>query len=158
MKRVDLVIQACNELKLPLKVFGKEFADYGEELRRIAGSTIEFLGEVSDRDLVELYSNAKAFIYAAEHEDFGIIPVEAQSYGVPVIALNQGGLKESTIGGKTGVFFDDSSKESLIKAIKSLAKLRIRKEDCVENAKRFSKERFKKEIKAFVQKHYESDH
>ncbi len=149
-KRIDLAIEACNRLKLPLKVFGKSFADYEEELKRIAGPTIEFLGEVGDEELVKLYIEAKALINPSEFEDFGIMPVEAQSYGIPVIGLNQGGMKETIIDGKTGVLFDKPTVESLMQAVKSFGKLRIDKEDCIENAKRFNKERFKAEIKDFV--------
>lgn len=149
-KRIDLAIEACNKLKLPLKVFGKAFADYGEELEKIAGPTVEFLGEVGEDELAKLYQGAKALIYPAEYEDFGIMPVEAQSYGVPVIALNQGGVKETVINGKTGVLFDEPTVESVVKAIKSFGKLRIKGEDCIKNAKRFNKERFKSEIMDFV--------
>jgi len=91
-------------LKLPLKVFGKPFADYGEELRKIAGPTVEFLGEVKDGDLGRLYQGAKALIYPSEYEDFGIIPVEAMARGIPVVAFRSGGVTETVIEGKTGVF------------------------------------------------------
>ena len=149
-KRIDLAIEACNKLSLPLKVFGRGFADYGEELRRISGPTIEFLGEVSEDELVALYQGAKAFIYPAEQEDFGIMPVEAMSAGVPVIALNQGGVRETVIDGRTGVFFDGSTVDAVIDAIKKLSKLEIKGEDCIRNAQRFGKERFKKEMQDFI--------
>lgn len=152
-KRVDFVIEACNRLKLPLKVFGKGFAEYDRELKTMAGPTVEFVGEVSDEKLWELYSHAKALLYASEYEDFGIMAVEAQACGTPVVALRQGGVKETIIEKKTGVFFDEPSVDSLIKAIEQLSNLEIRKEDCVENAKKFSKERFKREIKDFVVSH-----
>lgn len=157
-KHIDLAIEACNKLKLPLKVFGKAFAGYGEELKSIAGPTIEFTGEVTDSELIELYQGAKALIYPSELEDFGIMPVEAQSFGVPVIAFRSGGVKETVIEarsassgqGPTGVFFDELTVESLVKAIKQSGNLTIKSADCIENAKRFSKERFKAEIKNFV--------
>ena len=149
-KRIDLAIEACNRLKLPLKVYGRAFADYGEELKRIAGPTIEFLGEVSEEELIKLYQGAKALIYPSEYEDFGIMPVEAQSFGTPVIGLAQGGVKETVIDGKTGVLFDEPTVESVVKAIKRLDKIKIKSSDCIENAERFGKERFKKEIKNFV--------
>ncbi len=149
-KRIDLAIEACNKLKLPLKVFGRGFADYDSELKRIAGPTVEFLGEVSENELYELYLGAKALIYPSEQEDFGIMPVEAMSAGIPVIALYQGGVKETVTDGKTGVFFDESTVESVIGAIKRLNKLKINPDDCIEQAKKFSKERFKKEIVKFI--------
>ncbi len=149
-KRIDLAIEACNILKLPLKVFGRGFADYDNELKRIAGKTVEFVGEVSEEELKKLYQEAKALIYPSEQEDFGIMPVEAMSAGIPVVALNQGGVKETVIDGKTGVFFDKLTVESLVSAIKRLSKLDIQEEDCRKNAQAFGKERFKKEMREFI--------
>ncbi len=149
-KRIDLAVEACNKLKLPLKVYGRAFAGYGEELKRMAGPTIEFLGEASEEELTRLYQGAKALIYPSEYEDFGIMPVEAQSYGTSVIGLSQGGVKETVIDGKTGVLFEEPTVESLMKAIKRLGNLAIRSEDCIRNAKKFSKERFKREISRIV--------
>lgn len=149
-KHIDLAIEACNRLKLPLKVFGKSFADYGEELKKISGPTVEFVGEIADEELAKLYRGAKALIYPSEYEDFGIIPVEVQSHGVPVIGFNQGGVKETVIDGKTGVLFDELNTESIIKAIQRLSSRAIKPEECVNNAKRFGKERFKREILNFI--------
>ena len=78
------------------------------------------------------------------------MPVEAQAYGVPVIAFRSGGVKETVIDGKTGIFFDELNVESLTKAIKKLDRLEIKGKDCFENAEKFSKERFKKEIQDFI--------
>ena len=152
-KHIDLAIEACNKLKLPLKVFGRAFAGYGEELINLAGPTIEFVGEVSDEKLVQLYSDAKALIYPSEMEDFGIMSVEAQACGSPVIGLNQGGIKESVIAGKTGVLFDKLTVEDLTTAIEHFNDIYHHNDwssACMANAKRFSKERFKKEIINFV--------
>lgn len=149
-KRIDLAIKACNQLKLPLKVYGRPFAGYGEELKKIAGPTIEFLGEVNDQELARLYADCQAFIFPAEEEDFGIVPVEAMSYGKPVIALKQGGVVESVVGGKTGEFFNEPTVESLVKALKKFKPEKYKPEDCRRQAKKFSKERFKKEIKEFI--------
>ncbi|OGG13382.1 hypothetical protein A2773_06080 [Candidatus Gottesmanbacteria bacterium RIFCSPHIGHO2_01_FULL_39_10] len=152
-KRIDLAIEACNRLKLPLKVFGKGFGDYGEELKNLAGPTVEFVGEVSDSELLDLYEGAKALLFTAEYEDFGIMSVEAQSQGVPVIGLNQGGVKETVVDGKTGVLYKESSVDDLVSAIKRLEKLDLDPKDFIENANKFNKERFKNEIKKFVESH-----
>lgn len=157
-KGIDLAIKAANKLKIPLKIFGRGFAGYEEELRVLAGPTVEFLGEVSDQELANLYSGAKALIYPSQYEDFGMIPVEAQSYGTPVIALRQGGVKETVLEahsassgqGPTGVFFDELSVESVTKAIKQSSNQAIKPEDCMKNAQRFNKERFKREMKNFI--------
>jgi len=149
-KRIDLAIKACNQLKLPLKVYGKMFAGYGEELKKIAGPTIEFLGEVSDQRLAQLYAGCQAFIFPAEEEDFGIVPVEALSFGKPVIALRQGGVVESVVEGKTGEFFDEPTVESLVEVLRKFKPEKYKPEDCRNQAKKFSKERFKAEIVKFV--------
>ena len=151
-KHPGLVIRACSELGIPLKVFGRAFAGYGEELKELAGETVEFLGEVSDEEKKELICNAKAAIFAFEDEDFGILPVEVMGEGTAVIAYKSGGLKETVIDGKTGVFFEELSAEGVRKGIAKFEKTKIDPKDCRAQAEKFNEERFKKEIKAFVEK------
>ena len=116
-KRLDLIIHACNQLGRPLVIAGA-----GREERRlkaIAGPTIKFLGRVADADLPRLYSECRAFLFAAD-EDFGIVPVEAQSYGRPVIAYGHGGVLETVLAGvpeSTGVLFAEQNVESVISGI-----------------------------------------
>jgi glycosyltransferase involved in cell wall biosynthesis len=151
----DIAIKAFTKLGLPLKVFGGTFASYGlDQFKKDAGKNVEFLGEVTEAEKWELMKKAKAFIFPSEQEDFGIIPVEAMAAGTPVIALNQGGVKETVVDGKTGLFFEERTTESLIEAVKMFNKINIKQEDCVNQAKKFSKERFKKEMKEFVKAHY----
>ncbi|MBI3327345.1 MAG: glycosyltransferase [Nitrospinae bacterium] len=93
-KRIDLAIQACNRLKRPLKVVG-----WGPEegrLQKLAGPTVEFLGRRSDAELAHLYARCRALIFPGE-EDFGIVPLEAQAAGRPVIAYGKGGVLETVI-------------------------------------------------------------
>src|SRR3989344_6065378 len=111
---------------------------------------VEIIGEVSNRELSGLYRQAKALIFASEDEDFGIMPVEAQALGTSVIAYRSGGVKETIIEGKTGVFFDELNTESLTAAIRSFRMKKFKAEDCRDNAKRFSRARFKKEIINFI--------
>ena len=169
-KKIDLAIEACNELKLPLKVFGRTFAGYGEELKKMAGPTIEFLGEVTDEEKAELMVGCQAFIFCNLEEDFGIMPVEVQACGRPVISLRQGGLRESLVEarsaspsvtssgpsgsgqGPTGEFFNEATVESLVEVLKKFNPKKYKREDCLAQAKKFSKARFKKEIKEFVKK------
>ena len=120
-KRVDLLIQACNQLHRKLVVVGTGRME--KYLNSIAGPTIEFVGQVSDDDLGGLYAKCRAFLFAAD-EDFGIAPLEAQSYGRPVIAYKHGGSLETVRVGSpnemdTGIFFDQQTPESLATAIKS---------------------------------------
>ena len=147
-KNIHLAIKACNQLRLPLKIVGKGREE--KYLRAIAGPTIEFLGEVKDEKLSKIYAGAKALIFPAQDEEFGIVPVEAMAHGVPVIAYRGGGVKETIIEGKTGLFFDELSAKVLIKAIQQLNHLTINPPDCINQAKKFSKERFKREIKNFI--------
>jgi glycosyltransferase involved in cell wall biosynthesis len=150
-KRVDLAIEACNKLNVPLKIVGT-----GKEetyLRSIAGPTIEFTGGVPDEELFKLYAGAKALIFCALDEDFGIVPVEAMAQGIPVIALGQGGVLETVVDGKTGVIFREPTAESLTNAIKQFGKSTIDPNACIVQSGKFSKERFKKELRAFVEHH-----
>ncbi len=152
-KHIDLAVAACTKLGLPLKVFGKEFSGYGKQLHDLAGSTIEFLGEVADAEKWNLYQNAKAFIFPAQDEDFGIMPVEAMAAGTPVIAHYSGGVKETVLDGATGVFFDTLSVESLEKAIKKFEKMTFDPQDCRKQAEKFGKEKFVQNIREIVQGH-----
>lgn len=156
-KHVDLIVKACTELKLPLKVFGKAFAGYGEELRALAmrnapsaKRSVEFMGEVNDEEKLALMTGAKAFLFASEDEDFGITPVEAMGQGTPVIAFRSGGVKETVEENKTGLFFDQLTENSLMEQLKAFDKKHFKEEDCVNRAEKFSKKRFLKEISSVV--------
>lgn len=152
----DIAIRAFTKLGLPLKVFGGTFASYGlEQFKKDAGKNIEFLGEITEKEKWELMKKAKGFVFPSEQEDFGIIPVEAMAAGTPVIALNQGGVKETVIGGKTGLFFDERNEDSLIAAVKKFENMKIKSEDCIKQANKFSKERFKKEMLQFINEKFE---
>ena len=117
---------------------------------RMTDSNIEFLGEVNDEEKLDLMRNAKAFVFASYDEDFGITPVEAMSVGTPVIAYKSGGVKETVIDKKTGIFFDENTPEALISAIKEFERSKIDPKDCIKQAEKFSKERFEKNINEFV--------
>jgi len=125
-KRVDLLVRACNELGRRLVVIG-DGADLAM-LRGIAGPTIELRGRVSDADLPRFYAKCRAFLFAAD-EDFGIAPLEAQSFGRPVIAYGHGGSLETVSSGETsgtvasGVFFPEQTIESVIEGIRQFEKI-----------------------------------
>ena len=149
-KHTDLIIETFKKLDLPLVVFGREFGGVRSERLGVGSSNVKFVGEVSDEEKIKLMASAKAFVFAAEDEDFGITPVEAMSVGTPVIAYGSGGVLESVVDGKTGLFFNNLTIESLSSAIKQFNNLTINPKDCIKHAQKFSKERFKKEIKLAV--------
>jgi glycosyltransferase involved in cell wall biosynthesis len=122
-KRFDLAVGACNELGRRLKVIG-DGPQY-KALRKMAGKTVEFLGRVGDKEMRAHLAGCRALLFPGE-EDFGIVPVEAQSFGRPVIAYGAGGALETVRGAlpngpvvdnPTGVFFTDQSSASLVRAI-----------------------------------------
>jgi len=149
-KRYDIAIKACNQLNLKLKIFGRDFANFEQELKAMAGSTIEFLGEVTQDQKDQLYSQAKAFIFCSDNEDFGMVPVESMSHGCPVIAYKSGGTTETVIDGKTGVFFDKLTPKSCATAIQKFQKLKINPKDCISRASDFSTEKFVSKIKNLI--------
>ena len=113
-KRHDLPIEACSQLKRRLLVVGSGM-DY-KRLRQLAGPTVELLGAVRDEELARLYARCRALIFPAE-EDFGIIPVEVQAAGRPVIAYRAGGAMETVVEGVTGMFFNKQEVASLQEVI-----------------------------------------
>jgi glycosyltransferase involved in cell wall biosynthesis len=115
-KGIDLAVQACTALNRPLKVIGE--GSQAQYLRSLAGKTIQFLGRVPDKKLPVILAGAKGMIYPALQEDFGMAPVEAMAHGVPVIAHRSGGVVESVVDGKTGIFFDDWTASGVIEGIK----------------------------------------
>jgi glycosyltransferase involved in cell wall biosynthesis len=153
VKNVDIAVEVCTNLKLELKVVGT--GKDRERLEKMAGKTVEFLGDVDDRELVGLYQNCRALIFSGSQEDFGIVPVEAMAAGKPVIALAEGGIKETVIDGKTGLLVEDLAPGAFVIAINKFLEMEKKGEwdgnFIRKYAQKFGKERFKKEIKKFVE-------
>ncbi len=149
-KRIDLAIEACKELGKKLVVIGD--GEEREKLKKLADNdkNIIFTGRISDEEVRDYLQRCKAMIFSAE-EDFGIIPVEVQACGRPVIAYGKGGALETVVSGKTGVFFYEQNKESVVKAIKEFEQMKFNTEDILENSKKFSKEIFKEKILKIVE-------
>ncbi len=101
-KRIDLAIEAFNHNHRPLRIVGT--GPLYRRLKHQAGPNIKFLGWLPDQDLRRLYSQALALVFPGT-EDFGLVPVEAQACGCPVIAYADGGVKESVVLNGTGIFF-----------------------------------------------------
>ena len=134
-KRVDLAIEAFNRLQLPLKISGSGQDE--KYCRTIAGENIDFLGVISNNQLIELYQRARALVFPGE-DDFGITPLEAQACNTPVIAFGKGGALE-TVSNSTGIFFKEQNVDSLTEAVKKME----------DNWKSFSPESFKQQISRF---------
>lgn len=153
-KRIDLAIEACNRLRRPLVVIGTGQDE--ARLRRLAGPTIRFLGWQPDEVLRDHLRRCKALLFPGE-EDFGIVPVEAQACGAPVIALNRGGAVETVVPPDsqrepTGMFFEQQSAECFAETLESFER---RQSDFTpaaarRNALRFTGQRFAEEIFAYL--------
>lgn len=148
-KHPELAVQVANQLGLNLKVVGD--GSMLDGLREQAGKTVEFLGAVDDQQLVELYKNAKALLYPVEDEDFGMVPVEAMSFGTPVIAHRSGGPKETIKEGKTGLFFDELNAKALGLAVNNFEKNFVYNIKEIHNSiKSYSFASFKKKINDLI--------
>jgi glycosyltransferase involved in cell wall biosynthesis len=149
-KKVDLAIKAFNALNQQLIIVGTGREE--KRLKRMAKKNIRFLNSVTDRELVTLYSNAKALIFP-QQEDFGLVAVEAMSLGTPVIAYRRGGAIDTITEGVTGVFFNKQTSESLIEAVKSFDATQFNDDILKRSAKKFSKERFLTEFATILKQH-----
>ena len=145
-KKVDLVIEAFNQLRLPLKIVGSGPLE-ARYRSLVTNSKIEFLGSVPDAQLRELHAQARGLIFPTD-EDFGIVPLEAQAAGTPVIALQKGGALESV---KSGVFFEPQTPEALAGAVKRFEHMTF---DPLETARRvqgFDRKNFQAKIAALAE-------
>ncbi|BCE00395.1 glycosyltransferase [Marinicellulosiphila megalodicopiae] len=153
-KKVGLIVDTFNQLpdkKLIVVGSGPEF----ETIKSKAKDNIEMIGFAKYQDLIKYIQKAKAFIYAAE-EDFGIVPVEAQACGTPVIGFGKGGLLDTVIDQKTGIHFKHQTVESMLEAIElfeSQTTLDSPKQ-ISEHALQFSRERFEAELQNYINKCY----
>ena len=150
-KKVDIIVEAFS--KMPDKELvvigdGPQFA----KVKKIAGENVQLLGFQSSEIIKKYMQNAKAFVFAAE-EDFGIVPIEAQACGTPVIAYGKGGALETVIDGKTGLFFEKQECDSLINAINNFENISdtFSKKEIRENAIKFGTDRFLDEFKSFME-------
>ena len=151
-KRIDLAVEAFNELGLPLIIIGD--GPMRKKLEAMARGNIIFLGRQSDEVIKEHYSKCRAFIFPGE-EDFGITPLEAQASGRPVIAYGKGGALETVIDGKTGVFFKEQTIESIKSALKVFENMTFDKKTIREHAEKFDEAIFKNKIENYINDRYD---
>lgn len=150
-KRVELAVSACARLGRALKVAGDGRALEGVRAAARGHPQIELLGRVSDEQRDALLLGARALLFPGQ-EDFGIVPVEAQAAGLPVIAYGVGGASETVIDGRTGVLFSEQTVEGLAAAIGRFEGLALDPDAARENAARFSRERFREEMAHAIQR------
>ena len=147
-KRFDLAVQACTDLSIPLTVIGD--GPENNNLRSIAGETINFVKQLNDDDIVKYFVESKAFIFPGL-DDFGIVAVESLSAGTPVIAYKDGGALDYIDAGINGVFFNDQSVESLSDALIDFQKTKFNPDNIRQSSNKFNLDSFKKNIKSFIQ-------
>lgn len=147
-KKFDLIVETFNNLGYPLKIVGTGVAS--KKLQKMANKNIEFLGYVSDEKLIQLYHQAKALIFP-QAEDFGIIPLEAMASGCPVIAYKKGGALETISEGKSGIFFEEQTIESLKKAIEKCMMTQFKAETVKKQAAKFDRAVFNQNILQFIE-------
>jgi len=155
-KHVEVLIMAANKLKFRLKIVG--IGKDEEYLKSIAGPTVEFLGQLPDEDFEKLYFYAKAFLFASVDEEFGIAPIEAMGYGVPVIAYKSGGLIETVKNGENGYLYEELTDNSLIGSINQFESLSSEKylamrKSARKESEKYSQEEFEKQFLEFIENH-----
>jgi glycosyltransferase involved in cell wall biosynthesis len=146
-KHVDIIVQACTQLGVPLTVIGKG-PEY-ETLKRMAGPTVTMAGFIPDEDIPQCMAGAEAFIFAS-HDDFGITPIEAMAAGTPVIAYRAGGALDYVDEGKTGLFFSEQTTDALVDTLQQFVNKKLIINDTRKTAKTFSPRIFKQKMQQFI--------
>jgi len=146
-KRIDLAIEACNELKVPLIVIGD--GPEHRRLEKLADRNVTFLTNVGDHEIGAHFQSALGYIFPGV-DDFGIVAVEAMAAGTPVIAYRKGGALDYVVDGKTGLFFDKQDVKSLTKILEAALAKNFKYDAIAEHAEQFSAQSFARNIKAYV--------
>ncbi len=140
-KKIAIVIKAFRQNGRQLKIVG--CGPQAKKLKKLARGqgNIEFLGRLTDKELVRYYQESQGVIFPAR-EDFGLVPVEAQACGTPVIAYRAGGAIETIIPGKTGELFPQQTAASLQKTISKFEQKSYNRDNCIRQAQKFSRKKF----------------
>jgi glycosyltransferase involved in cell wall biosynthesis len=146
-KRIDLAIAACRIAGVPLKIAGD--GPERASLERAAGGDVQFLGRRSDEAIRELYRRAAVTLLPGE-EDFGIVPLEAQACGRPVVAVSRGGALETVVAGETGILVEESTPQAFADGIAQALDHSFDATVIRRHAERFSRTRFADEMAAII--------
>lgn len=146
-KRFDLLIEAANTLKFPLRIAGT--GQDAAKLQAMAGPTVEMLGFVPDADLPELYASSRALLFP-QLEDAGVVPLEAQACGTPIVALGEGGVLDTVRDGETGIFFGKQTVDSIESALLQFNTKTWDAKAIQEHAKQYSALNFRRKISSVV--------
>lgn len=154
-KRIDLAVEACNRLQLPLRIvgIGPDLA----ALKRKAGPTIQFLGRLSDKEVAAELARCRALIFPGE-EDFGMTPVECMASGRPVVAYGAGGALETVIDGQTGLHFRDQDPDCVAAALQAITHLSFTPEALRAHARGFDTMVFEERMRCFIADALEEHH
>lgn len=147
-KRFDLLIELANQLQIPLTIAGTGQDE--ARLKSLAGPTVQFLGFVSDDQLPSLYASSKALLFP-QYEDAGIVPLEAQACGTPVIAYAKGGVMDTVVNGVTGIFAANQTVDDFAKAIETFGRKAWDHEVIRNHARQFSEQKFQIKMKEIVE-------
>lgn len=149
-KRADLVVEAFNQLDLPVVIIGE--GELYEPLRKVAGPNIKFLGRQPFHVVKDHLERTKALIFPGV-EDFGIVPVEAMASGAPVIAYKKGGVMDTVVHGKTGILFESQTVEGLTEAINAYeaGEYTFDPQELSAHAMQFDKEHFKPTLAKYIE-------
>lgn len=150
-KRIDIAIQAFNDLGLPLLIIGEGRDE--KRLKAMAGPKIKFLGRLPDGQLTYYLSRCRAVIFPGQ-EDFGLVPLEAMACGRPVIAYAGGGALETVVEGETGLLFSQQSAEALATTVRNLDDRRFDPPTIRAHAAKYDRKRFKAQLRDFIEKRW----
>lgn len=148
-KHIEIAIDACNKLNLPLVIVGS--GNEEKRLKNMSGNTIFFVGNLTDLELVGYYKECNALIFPG-HEDLGLTAIEAQSFGKPVIAYKGGGVEETVLDGKSGEFFYPLSSKALQKILSNFNSKKFDPLECKKQADKFNMNNFKKNFTSELNK------
>ncbi|MBI4999874.1 glycosyltransferase, partial [Candidatus Gottesmanbacteria bacterium] len=151
-KKVDLAIEVFNQLGWKLKIVGS--GSEKKSLKQMARDNIELVGELTELELLSYYQECTGLLVCQE-EDFGLVSLEAQACGKPVLAFNKGGAAETVINGKTGLLFEKQSVTSLREALEKFKTREFSSKVCRENALKYNRDNFKKNFLREINKLWE---